>query len=606
MFKVRPKETVSMLTRDRIRLDADVYRPDAEGEFPVLLMRQPYGRAIASTVVYAHPIWYAAHGYIVVIQDVRGRGTSEGEFKLFAHEMEDGYDTVQWAASLPGSTGDVGMYGFSYQGMTQLYAAATRPPALKALCPAMIGYDLYADWAYENGAFCLQANLSWAIQLAAETARLKGDVEAHRMLATAAKNLPLWDAVPARSSLLQNLAPDSFYHDWVTHSQPDDYWEALSPKNLLQGVDLPMLHIGGWFDTFLRGTLNLYKAMATKSAHPQHLIVGPWAHLPWGRKVGALNFGIEANSPCDRLQIRWFNYFLKGEFAPLHHEPPIQLFEMGINEWRYFDTWNSTQPTAFYLESTGQAAMSDRDGGLRQVEESGVRSQESEDKEGKAEEGGGEEIPFGSTQASQSVSRRGEQNSPTPQPPIATPPSPSSSPSPSPSYPPDVLIHDPWRPVPALGGHAAYPSGPQERSTLDCRSDVLTYTSEPLMADLHVAGEVAVQVECMADAPSFDLCAVLSEVRPNGTVFNFTQGYIHVPPAAKTYPLHIPLQATCICLKAGSALRLSLSAACFPAYPVNAGTGASAADAHLIDQQIITITVQVGSDRASQVLLPIL
>ena len=118
------KETLSMLTRDGVRLDADIYRPDAEGTYPVLLMRQPYGKTIASTVVYAHPTWYADQGYIVVIQDVRGRGTSEGEFKLFANEIADGFDTVNWAANLPGSNGNVGMYGFSYQGMTQLYAAS--------------------------------------------------------------------------------------------------------------------------------------------------------------------------------------------------------------------------------------------------------------------------------------------------------------------------------------------------------------------------------------------------------------------------------------------------------------------------------------------------
>ena len=153
------QETVSMRTRDGVRLDADIYRPlmddQSNEKLPVLLMRQPYGRAIASTVVYAHPQWYAARGYIVVIQDVRGRGTSEGEFELFAREKEDGADTINWAAQLTGSTGDVAMYGFSYQGMTQLYAAASRPEALKTICPAAIAYDLYQDWAYENGAFCL-------------------------------------------------------------------------------------------------------------------------------------------------------------------------------------------------------------------------------------------------------------------------------------------------------------------------------------------------------------------------------------------------------------------------------------------------------------------
>jgi len=147
MLKLRPKETASMLTTDSLRLDADIYRPDAAGEFPVLLMRQPYGRDLASTVVYSHPAWYAKHGYIVVIQDVRGRGTSEGEFNLFVSETQDGFDSVNWAANLPASNGKVGMYGFSYQGMTQLYTAAAKPSALITICPAMVGCNLYADWA---------------------------------------------------------------------------------------------------------------------------------------------------------------------------------------------------------------------------------------------------------------------------------------------------------------------------------------------------------------------------------------------------------------------------------------------------------------------------
>ena len=176
------KQTASMQTRDGVRLDADVYRADTDEQLPILLMRQPYGREIASTVVYAHPRWYAAQGYIVVIQDVRGRGTSAGEFDLFAHEAADGLDTVEWVSQLPNSTGKVGMYGFSYQGMTQLYAAAGQPKCLKAIAPAMVAYDLYADWAYENGAFCLYASLAWAIQLAGETARRQGNEVAYLKL----------------------------------------------------------------------------------------------------------------------------------------------------------------------------------------------------------------------------------------------------------------------------------------------------------------------------------------------------------------------------------------------------------------------------------------
>ena len=150
-------KAASMRTRDGVRLDADVYRPDGNGAFPVLLMRMPYGRQIASTICYAHPSWYANQGYIVVIQDVRGRGTSEGVFRLFADDVADGEDAISWAASLPGASGAVGMYGFSYQGTNQLLAASSGAPALKALAPAMIGWDIGSDWAYENDAFCLAA-----------------------------------------------------------------------------------------------------------------------------------------------------------------------------------------------------------------------------------------------------------------------------------------------------------------------------------------------------------------------------------------------------------------------------------------------------------------
>jgi putative CocE/NonD family hydrolase len=543
MFKVRPKETASMLTRDGVRLDADIYRPDVEGEFPVLLMRQPYGRAIASTVVYAHPTWYAAQGYIVVIQDVRGRGTSQGEFLLFVNETADGEDTVNWAAALPGSTGLVGMYGFSYQAMTQLYAAITKPPALKTICPAMMGYDLYTDWVYEGGAFCLESNLGWAIQLAAESARLKADAPAHYTLYAAAHNFPQYDPIPSLTECLKKYAPNAFYHEWIEHSKPDEYWERISPKRYMQDVDLPMFHIGGWFDTFLRGNIHLYKDITARSAYRQQLLIGPWTHLPWCRKVGAVDFGLEATNPVDRLQVRWFDQFLKGIDTGLLEEPPVRLFEMGSNRWRNFDNFPDVTQKSYFLSTTGLAYIRENEGSLTTTQ-------------------------------------------------------PDNCPS-------DVLVHDPWRPVPALGGHASIPSGSFERSHLDCRSDVLTYTTEPLAADLHFAGEVAVEVWCSADQPSHDLCAILSEVRSNGNVYNLTQGYLHVESSQNT-PLRVSLQATCACIAKGNALRLSLSAACFPAYPLNPGTGSPLGSNRLMDAQIVTLTVSCGGYCPSQVLLPVI
>lgn len=551
-YSVLPKQTRSLTTQDGVRLDADVYYPDAKADFPVLLMRQPYGRSIASTVVYAHPTWYAAHGYIVVIQDVRGRGTSEGEFDLFADEIADGAETVNWAAQLPQSTGAVGMYGFSYQGMTQLYAAIRRPAALKTICPSMIGYDLYQDWAYEGGAFCYQNNLGWALQLASETARRQQNAETYRTLYAAAHNLPIADPVCPNCGLLNHLAPDSHYHDWLTHPQPDDYWQQRSPHSQFQAVDLPMLHLGGWFDAHLRGTVRLYEEMAHRSAYPQHLWIGPWAHLPWGRKVGAIDYGPAANTPIDRLQIRWFDHFLKGIDTGLLDQPPVCLFEMGRNQWRRFDRFPSGNSQAYWIKTTGLAAMDQREGRL----ELGDKGAESW--------GAGE---------------RGMA---------------------------DVLVHDPWRPVPAQGGHAGFPAGSFDRCGLDVRSDVLTYQTEALPAELRLAGAIAVELHCRADAPSFDLCAVLSEVTPNGQVFNFSQGYLRVAAEPNALQSHrLTLQPTCICIPAGSALRLSISGACFPSYAVNSGTGATADQAQLIDAKVITIEIYGDRELRSKIEIPL-
>jgi len=559
---VRSKETLSMQTRDGIRLDADVYRPDADGEFPVLLMRQPYGRAIASTVVYAHPIWYASHGYIVVIQDVRGRGSSEGTFRLFENDIEDGEDTIHWASGLPGSNGTVGMYGFSYQGMTQLYAAAKRPEPLKVLCPAMLGYDLYADWAYEGDAFCLQASLGWAMQLAAETARREGNLDAYQTLYTAAQTALTCDPVSGNSDILNALAPDSFYHDWLAHPTPDEYWEILSPRQYIQDVDVPMLHIGGWYDTYLRGTIRCYQERARCSQALQQLWIGPWAHIPWGQQVGQLNFGVHANSIIDDLQIQWFDHFLKGKDTAIVDDDPVHLFEMGRNEWRSLPIWPSTSPTTLFLNSTGLASIQQSSGTLS--------------------------IERSSTSTAASV--------------------------------PDTIVHDPWRPVPSTGGHASIPTGPMNRAAVDCRSDVLTYTSPPLEEEWRIAGDISVDITCSADAGSFDLCAVLSDVYPDGRVFNITEGYKRIVAAtdqtSSMHELHslapddvqtyqISLQPTCVAIPAGNAIRLSISAASFPAHPINAGSSQQKVADNLMSASVITVLVWTGEHSNCFLRLPI-
>lgn len=370
-YNLRPRETVSMRTRDGVRLDADLHRPDADGPFPVLLMRQPYGRTIASTVSHAHPSWYARHGYIVVIQDVRGRGTSEGEFDLLAQELDDGFDAVAWSAALPGATGEVGMYGFSYQGMAQVFAAASGAPALKAICPAMIAYDVYEHFAYEGGALRLELVMAWAVQLAAETARRKGDAEAHQALFAASRSLPLDGMTPARPEALERFAAYCHYDDWVSNPKPGPYWERISPKTAARSIDLPALHIGGWFDAFLPGTLACHRDWAARCRRPQRLAIGPWVHTPWSPKAGDRDYGPSAVSPIDRLQIRWFDHWLKGVDTGLLDEPPVLLYEMGGERWRAFDRWPDGPGSSRYLTSGGRAAIDLTNGGLAPGPETG-------------------------------------------------------------------------------------------------------------------------------------------------------------------------------------------------------------------------------------------
>ncbi|BAQ61350.1 peptidase S15 [Geminocystis sp. NIES-3708] len=535
------KKTASMVTRDGIKLTADIYRPVITEKLPVLLMRQPYGKAIASTVVYAHPKWYARQGYIVVVQDVRGRGDSEGEFQLFETEIEDGYDTLDWVSNLEGCNGKIGMYGFSYQGMTQLYCAISQHSALKTICPAMIAYDLYSDWAYENDAFCYELNLAWAIQLAAETARLKNDLTAYKILYLASRNLPVNDIPIILEEVLRKYCPSNFYYQWLSHSKNSNYWLNLSPKTYFDNIDLPMLHIGGWFDTYLRGTLNLYHEMNQKSEFQQRLIIGPWSHLPWGNTLGDRYYTQEANNNINELQILWFNKYLKGIENNNLSNKNIQIFQMGGDKWLYLDNYDRKKEIKFYLKSTGLANITDNNGKLIVNNSNNFNIQE------------------------------------------------------------DIIIHDFWRSPPSLGGHNSILAGSFDRSKLDNRSDILTYTSDFLTEDLEIMRDVELIIYATADSKTFDLSAVISQVFPDGKVYNFSQGYIKITDHDVNKVIKFNLQSTCIKIQKNTAIRLSISCASFPSYSVNIGEIDSNHHNLALDRKPITINIFSGKDNPSAV-----
>lgn len=553
LYPVRPVETVSMLTRDGVRLEADLYRPQQSRDdetFPVLLMRQPYGRRIASTVVLAHPTWFAARGYIVVIQDIRGRGTSEGEYRLFENDGPDGADAVRWAAELPGSNGKVGMYGFSYQGITQLLAASAllaetgsaRP--LAALAPAMIGYTIHDDWVYEGGAFYLAPNIGWGIQMAAEEARLAGDEPAYMALRGGLSAFPVGGAVPCKPDLLMTHRAYGHYADWVSEVAPGDYWERIAPAGKLAGLDIPVLHVGGWYDLMLPGTLGAYRDLDATAAAPQSLIVGPWTHMNWTGWQPAKPMGPAAESDIDHALVAWFDRWLKDKPDSGRDAPFVRLFEVGGDRWVEFDHFPDPEPTPFYLSGTGRAALVSGSGQL----------------EGNCADG----------------------------------------------LVHDAIVLDPWRPTPTTGGHSDDPGGRVNRAETDARSDVATFTTAPMQKDLQLAGTPRAVIHCASDQDSFDLSLVLSEVLPDGRVLNLTEGYRRIAPGTDTNPVVIDLRPIVAHVATGHALRLSVALASYPAHALNTGDGTADRDARVMDVPVTTVTLAHGHPAPSCLLLPVM
>ena len=367
---VRLERGVRLRMSDGIELVSDHYYPSQQGPHPTLLMRQPYGRDIASTVVYAHPAWFARHGYNVVIQDVRGRGDSEGDFYPFRHEARDGAETIAWLRSRPESNGRVGMYGFSYQGMTQLLAAAEQPEGLRCIAPGMTPHDLYHGWFYHQGALRFASTLGWGLQMLKGDARRLKLREASDRLENAWANLSSQTGVlPFRAHpAIQGEGLPQYVLDWFDHDEPGDYWSSMDVSHSFHKIAVPALHVSGWYDMFLRGSIDGFLALTNHAAgslarENQYLIAGPWLHIPWGDRIGGSDFGSEALIDTDAILLRWFNHWLKdsGEFSA---EPKIRHFVMGENRWREAQSWPARAKQPFYLHSDGKANSRKGDGEL--------------------------------------------------------------------------------------------------------------------------------------------------------------------------------------------------------------------------------------------------
>ncbi|MFQ5741811.1 MAG: CocE/NonD family hydrolase, partial [Acidobacteriota bacterium] len=349
-YRVREEIRVEAVMRDGVSLVADIFRPEAEGQFPVLLERTPYNRKGGT----GEGRTLAAHGYVVVIQDTRGRYGSGGDFYPFLNEINDGYDTVEWAARLPASNGQVGMFGGSYVGATQMLASISRPPHLVAVFPYVTASEYYDGWTYQSGALMQWFNQSWTSGLARDTLRRKVMARPKDWIWT----LPVEDYPLLEWPRAAELAP--YLQDWLAHETEDAYWKRWKISDHYAELNLKALHAGGWHDIFLKGTLTNYMGLRSSAQTPearqsQRLMIGPWAHAqtsPEG-KVGGVVFGEEAVLDMTEAIAEWSDWALKGISNAYASQPPVRLFIMGENRWRYEEAFpiERRKLTRYYLHA---------------------------------------------------------------------------------------------------------------------------------------------------------------------------------------------------------------------------------------------------------------
>lgn len=553
---------VPMRMRDGTTLRANVYRPAAEGRHPVLLTRTPYGKdfPLASSVL--DPVQAARRGYALVVQDTRGRWSSEGDWATLRHERADGADTVAWAAAQAWSDGRVGMYGASYFGFTQWAAAIERPPALRAIAPMITWSEPLDGLVFRGGA--LELGLSyWRAQIGMNElarrhrddpraagvaiARLVGDMD--RLAAGGYASLPLREFGPlARHGLLEDLV------DAFDGPERRERWEHARVAGSHDRIAVPSFIIGGWYDVFLGGTLQNYRETRRRGLLAK-LLVGPWSHSQQGVRVGELAFGfasqaafVDLRADLGSLQLRWFDRWVREAQNGVDAEPPVTVFVMGANVWRHEADWPLARAveTDYYLR---------REGGL-------------------------------------STERPGEEGS-------------------------DCYEYDPRRPVPTLGGATLmapeYASGPADQRPIEARDDVLSYTTSPLDRDVEVTGPVRVHLFAASSAPDTDFVARLVDVHPDGYAQNLTDGIVRARyrggggaaplEAGRPYELLIDLWATSNLFRAGHRIRVDVTSSSFPRWDRNPNTGHPfGADAELATARQ---TVFHDAGHPSRIVLPI-
>jgi uncharacterized protein len=545
---VKVERDVAVPMRDGIVLRGDVYRPDGDAAVPVIVNRTPYDKSSPLIQLAAiEPERVVDAGFALLCQDVRGRFASEGEFYTFFCDVEDTFDTVEWTAAQPWCDGNVGMAGRSYAAAVQWLGAAERPPHLKAISPIVTGSDFYNGWIYEGGAFQFGFNVFWVWMMSNPRGIGKLD--------------EVYKHLPLRTLPIEDLAWARLYAHWLAHSTDDHYWRRLAINRRYGQIDVPAFVIGGWYDVFIRGTLENYVGMRARGGSPSarkpRLLVGPWAH---GSTYGPYpDHSFDLFAPDDAvdvpdLQLRFFAHHLRGDANGVEEEPPVRIFVMGENRWRSEDDWplGRAQEVPWYFGADGSLSP---------------------------------ERP------------RDEQ--------------------------PDTFMYDPNDPAPTIGGPTSLParmmkanSGPLDQRRLSARSDVLEYTSAPLEQPMEVTGHLAVRLHATTSVTDTDFVAKLVDVAPDETAIILAEGLLRtrfregfdrevlVEPDSPL-ELRIDLAATSNVFLAGHRIRVIVTSSSFPRFDRNANTGNPLGVDRTEDLRPARQTVFHDAQRPSCVLLPV-
>ncbi len=546
--------TVTVPMRDGVRLATDIYRDssiDVLAKLPVVLMRTPYKKEGPRAAAER----FAAAGYVVVIQDCRGKFASEGSFVPYNNEGQDGYDTIEWIGQQSWCDGRIGMWGSSYVGATQWQAAVEHPPGLKTITPTATFSSFYRN-LYLGGAMRISLISKWASgnSVKPEGATLTSDWDQTLL------HLPLHEVDD------QIGWPIPWLEGMLTHPSPNGFWKRLDMTRDITELQLPVQHVVGYYDFFSRESVGNFVRMRNLAVDvdtrkQQQLIIGPWDHGTIGKaKVGELDFGLEAEWDATTATLEWFDRWLKhdhsGPVAPL---VPVRYFVLGENNWHEADAWPPPgfEDDSFYLHSAGLANTRVGDGRLDQSTPSGNEAT-------------------------------------------------------------DQFRADPADPTPACPVTAERPLhasswAPVDQRPVEDRKDVLVFTSEPVTEPLTFAGDARAELFVSADTPDADWVVKLVDVHPDGAAYNLAVGILRgrfrhseLHPELLTpdevYRITVELGPIAAQIKSGHCLRVDISGAYFPLFDRNANTadgifgGATA---------IATESVYHTAVRPSRIILPV-